>query len=77
MLAAADAERAIAAGADTVIVSNHGGRQLGSAIATIDAPDVARIPAPVLLDGSIRRGSNVLRSAARGGAPSREPPPVL
>jgi (S)-3,5-dihydroxyphenylglycine transaminase len=62
--------RAIDAGVDGVIVSNHGGRQLDSAPATIDVlPAVAAAVAgriPVLVDGGIRRGGDVLAALALG-----------
>jgi (S)-mandelate dehydrogenase len=65
-----DAERAVVAGCDGVIVSNHGGRQLDGAIASFDAlPDIARAiggKAAVLMDGGVRRGSDVLKAIARG-----------
>jgi L-lactate dehydrogenase (cytochrome) len=67
-----DAEKALAAGCDAVQVSNHGGRQLDQTIATIDAlPEVVaavegRIP--VLLDGGVRRGTDVLKAIALGAA---------
>lgn len=67
-----DAVRAIDAGAAGVIVSNHGGRNLDTTPATIDAlPAVAakvggRVP--VLVDGGIRRGTDVLKAIARGAA---------
>ena len=70
VLTAEDAERAVAAGVAGMIVSNHGGRQLDGAIATIDAlPDIAEQVAgrvPVLLDGGIRRGTDVLKALALG-----------
>jgi isopentenyl diphosphate isomerase/L-lactate dehydrogenase-like FMN-dependent dehydrogenase len=65
-----DATRALAIGCDAIQVSNHGGRQLDQTIATIDAlGEVAtavegRIP--VLLDGGIRRGTDVLKAVALG-----------
>jgi (S)-mandelate dehydrogenase len=66
----ADAERAVSAGCDGVIVSNHGGRQLDSEIASFDAlPGVARAiggKASVLMDGGIRRGSDIFKAVARG-----------
>ncbi|HLX79618.1 MAG TPA: alpha-hydroxy acid oxidase [Burkholderiales bacterium] len=65
-----DAERAVAAGCDGVIVSNHGGRQLDGEIASFDAlPGVARAiggKASVLMDGGIRRGSDIVKALARG-----------
>jgi 4-hydroxymandelate oxidase len=67
-----DAERAIEHGADGLIVSNHGGRQLDGALATIQAlPAIAaRVGGrvPVLVDGGIRRGTDVLKSLALGAA---------
>jgi 4-hydroxymandelate oxidase len=70
ILDADDAEQAVKVGADGVIVSNHGARILDTAPATIDAlPEVAarlggRVP--VLVDGGIRRGTDVLKAIARG-----------
>jgi 4-hydroxymandelate oxidase len=65
-----DAEQAVHAGVDAVIVSNHGGRALDGVAATIDAlPRVADRVAgriPVLMDGGIRRGGDVLKALGRG-----------
>ena len=65
-----DAEIAASVGMDAVIVSNHGGRQLDSAIAPLQAlPDVIRsVPKtlPVLIDGGFRRGTDVLKAIALG-----------
>jgi isopentenyl diphosphate isomerase/L-lactate dehydrogenase-like FMN-dependent dehydrogenase len=70
VMAPADAELAIDAGAAGVIVSNHGGRQLDGVPATIDAlADVAEAVAgrvPVLMDGGVRRGGDVLTALALG-----------
>lgn len=64
-----DARRAIQAGASGLIVSNHGGRVLDTVPATIDVlPAIADAAngAPVLLDGGIRRGTDVLKALALG-----------
>ena len=65
-----DAERAVAAGCDGVIVSNHGGRQLDGAVASLDAlPHVVRAvggKAGVLMDGGVRRGVDVVKALACG-----------
>ena len=65
-----DALRVANMGCDAVVVSNHGGRQLDGAVATFDAlPGVVRAVngrIPVLLDGGIRRGSDVVKALARG-----------
>jgi 4-hydroxymandelate oxidase len=70
ILNADDAETAIKIGASGIIVSNHGGRNLDTAPATIDAlPKIAervnkRIP--ILMDGGIRRGTDILKAIAYG-----------
>jgi (S)-mandelate dehydrogenase len=70
ILRADDAERAVALGCDGVIVSNHGGRQLESAVATLDAlPPIVRAvgsKASVLLDGGVRRGGDAFKALALG-----------
>jgi len=65
-----DAARCIGAGAKGVIVSNHGGRHLDTAIATADAlPEIIAAiggKAEVYVDGGIRRGTDVLKALALG-----------
>ena len=65
-----DAQKAIDHGADAIIVSNHGGRQLDGAPATADIlPDIVEKVAgqiPVLVDGGIRRGSHVAKALQLG-----------
>ena len=67
-----EAREAIARGVDGVIVSNHGGRQLDGAAATAEAlPRVVEAVAgriPVLVDGGIRRGVDLLRALALGAS---------
>lgn len=65
-----DAALAVEAGADGIIVSNHGGRQMDETMSTLDAlPDVVaavkgRIP--VHIDGGIRKGSDIFKALALG-----------
>jgi 4-hydroxymandelate oxidase len=67
-----DARRALEHGVAGIVVSNHGGRQLDGALASIDAlPAIAEAvdgALPLLLDGGIRRGSDVLKALARGAS---------
>ena len=70
ILRADDADRAIKAGAQAIVVSNHGGRALDGGIATLDAlPAVVKAVngrVPVLMDSGIRRGDDVLKALALG-----------
>ena len=72
ILTGEDAALAVEAGVDGIVVSNHGGRQLDGVAATITAlPEVldavgGRIP--VLMDGGVRRGTDVLKALALGAS---------
>lgn len=65
-----DAARAVRAGADGILVSNHGGRQLDGSPATLDVlaeiADTVKGRCPLLLDGGVRRGRDVLAALALG-----------
>ena len=65
-----DAQRCVSIGADAVWVSNHGGRQLDTAPASIDTlPAIADAVAgkvEIILDGGVRRGSDVVKALALG-----------
>ncbi|MEY4341667.1 MAG: hypothetical protein RL541_1171 [Pseudomonadota bacterium] len=65
-----EASQAVRHGVDAIIVSNHGGRQLNGAIASARAlPAVVHAvndSIPVLLDGGIRRGSDIFKAVALG-----------
>ncbi len=68
----AEAADAAARGVDGIIVSNHGGRQLDGASAAFDALpavlDAVGGRIPVLMDGGVRRGSDVVKALATGAA---------
>jgi isopentenyl diphosphate isomerase/L-lactate dehydrogenase-like FMN-dependent dehydrogenase len=70
ILTAEDAELAATHGCDAVVVSNHGGRQLDRAVATLDAlPEIVEAVgdrAEVLMDGGVRRGEDVAIALALG-----------
>jgi L-lactate dehydrogenase (cytochrome) len=69
VLAVADAQQAHDSGVDAIIVSNHGGRQLDGAISPLRVlPEIsAALPDfPLMIDGGIRRGSDVLKALALG-----------
>jgi (S)-2-hydroxy-acid oxidase len=67
-----DAKMAVAAGADGVMVSNHGGRQLDGCQATIDVlPEVVDAVdgrVPVWLDSGVRRGTDILKALSLGAS---------
>jgi L-lactate dehydrogenase (cytochrome) len=70
VLTGEDARRAVDAGAAAVVVSNHGGRQLESAPATLKVlPEVVTAVnqrAEVLMDGGVRRGSDIIKALCLG-----------
>jgi 4-hydroxymandelate oxidase len=70
ILAPQDAARAVSAGMNGIVVSNHGGRQLDGTPASIDAlPEIAKVVdgrIEIFLDSGIRRGTDVLRALALG-----------
>jgi 4-hydroxymandelate oxidase len=70
IVTAEDTMLAVDHGIDAVVVSNHGGRQLDGAIASMDAlPEVVAAAAgriPVLVDGGVRNGTDVFKALALG-----------
>jgi isopentenyl diphosphate isomerase/L-lactate dehydrogenase-like FMN-dependent dehydrogenase len=72
VIAGDDGRLAVEHGVAGVVVSNHGGRQLDGTLATIDAlPDVVEAVegrVPVLIDGGIRRGTDVFKAVALGAS---------
>lgn len=76
-----DARRAVEYGADGIVVSNHGGRQLDTAIASLRAlPAVVEAVdarAMVLLDGGVRRGTDIVKAIALGADAVMVGRPVL
>jgi lactate 2-monooxygenase len=70
ILTAEDARLALEHGAHGIVVSNHGGRQVDGAVASLDAlvevRDEVGPEATVLMDGGIRRGTDVLKAMALG-----------
>jgi lactate 2-monooxygenase len=63
-----DARRAVDAGADGIVVSNHGGRQVDGAVASLDALVEARaaVDVPLIVDGGVRGGADVVKGLCLG-----------
>lgn len=64
-----DARKAIAAGADGLVVSNHGGRQIDAAVAPLHVLPLIREVAkdvPIIVDSGIRRGTDVIKALGLG-----------
>ncbi|MEW6123456.1 MAG: alpha-hydroxy acid oxidase [Pseudomonadota bacterium] len=72
ILSPADAREALAHGIDAIAVSNHGGRVLDTLPATIEAlPRIAEVvggAVPLLLDGGVRRGTDIVKALALGAS---------
>ena len=68
-----DAREALKTGADGIVVSNHGGRNMDSAVASMDAlPEIAEAvgeKATVILDSGVRRGSDIAKALALASFP--------
>lgn len=77
----ADAQLAVGRGVDALIVSNHGGRQLDTVPASIELlpaiVDAVKGKIPLLLDGGIRRGTDVVKALALGASAVAVGRPVL
>jgi lactate 2-monooxygenase len=65
-----DARRALDAGMDGIIISNHGGRQVDGSISTLEAlPEIAAViqgKIPILLDSGVRGGADIFKALALG-----------
>jgi isopentenyl diphosphate isomerase/L-lactate dehydrogenase-like FMN-dependent dehydrogenase len=65
-----DAELAVAHGADAIVVSNHGGRNVDSVMASFDVlPEIAAAvgdQATIIVDSGVRRGSDIVKAVALG-----------
>jgi (S)-mandelate dehydrogenase len=70
ILCVEDARRSVEAGADGVILSNHGGRQLDTAVSGVEllpaVADAVGARTTVIVDGGFRRGADVLKAIALG-----------
>ncbi|MEW6254857.1 MAG: alpha-hydroxy acid oxidase [Pseudomonadota bacterium] len=72
ILSPEDAREAVEVGADAIVVSNHGGRVLDTLPATIEAlprvADAVQGAVPILLDGGVRRGTDIVKALALGAS---------
>jgi L-lactate dehydrogenase (cytochrome) len=72
VMSAADARRAVEIGADAIMVSNHGGRQLDGSRAPFDQlaeiVDAVGGEIEIICDGGVRRGTHVLKALATGAS---------
>ncbi|RMY39752.1 hypothetical protein D0866_01719 [Hortaea werneckii] len=70
IMCAADAELAVQHGADAIVVSNHGGRQLDCTASSLEVlPEIAAVirkRIPLIFDGGVRRGSDVVKALCFG-----------
>jgi L-lactate dehydrogenase (cytochrome) len=70
VMSAADARRAVEIGADAIMISNHGGRQLDGSRAPFDQlaeiADAVGGQIEIICDGGVRRGTHVLKALANG-----------
>lgn len=70
VLSVSDAERAAALGCDGLVLTNHGGRQLDYCVSALDMlPEIAAAVGqriPLIIDGGIRRGSDIVKAVALG-----------
>jgi 4-hydroxymandelate oxidase len=77
----ADAMAAVQHGIDAIVVSNHGGRQLDTTVPTIEQlPEIATAVdgrVPILLDGGVRRGSDIVKALALGASAVAVGRPVI
>ncbi|WP_316187989.1 MULTISPECIES: alpha-hydroxy-acid oxidizing protein [unclassified Bradyrhizobium] len=61
-----DIARCFAIGTDAVVISNHGGRQLDDSVSPMEILPQVRHLGPVLVDGGVRRGSDIVKAIALG-----------
>ena len=81
ILTPSDAQRAVDHGARAIVVSNHGGRQLDTVLSGADAlppiVDAVGDQVEVIVDGGIRRGTDILKALSLGASAVQVGRPVL